>query len=209
MEQVASTWITTCLEGYGSRARRDDRERCSSAPTARRCCRRWSGWARQPPTQRGAIDRDLVREATRRSCGPNSSSASRSGGLAEAVLRALIYIRLPEGGVDERGFAALQAIRRACRRRGGSAWQPAEGLFREQYLLLRLDEDRAVRAIPRLLPDERAARETALDALLRVRRRARRVARGGPAPPGANRERCSAAQGRRHPAKGERPWLNA
>ena len=39
------------------------------------------------------------------------------GGLPEAVLRALIYVRLPERSVDERGFAALQAIR---------AMQPAD-----------------------------------------------------------------------------------
>ena len=33
------------------------------------------------------------------------------GGLPQAVLRALIYVRLPERSVDERGFTALQAIR--------------------------------------------------------------------------------------------------
>ena len=39
------------------------------------------------------------------------------GQMAEAVVRALIYIRLPEGSVDERGFAMLKLIR---------ASQPAE-----------------------------------------------------------------------------------
>ena len=37
------------------------------------------------------------------------------GGLAEAAVRALVYIRLPEGSVDERGFAALKQIRASCR----------------------------------------------------------------------------------------------
>ena len=40
--------------------------------------------------------------------------------------------------------------------------------LKEQYLLVRLDEERAVRAIPRLLPDSEHARRTALDALLQV-----------------------------------------
>ena len=31
-------------------------------------------------------------------------------------------------------------------------------MFREQYMLLRLDEERAVRAIPRLLPDDEERR---------------------------------------------------
>ena len=33
-----------------------------------------------------------------------------SGGLPEAAVRALLYIRMPDGVADERGFAALQQI---------------------------------------------------------------------------------------------------
>jgi hypothetical protein len=40
--------------------------------------------------------------------------------------------------------------------------------LKEQYLLLRLDDERAVRAIPRLLPDSEQARRSAFDALLEV-----------------------------------------
>ena len=60
--------------------------------------------------------------------------------------------------VDERGFAVLQAIRRlqpANRRR---SLGEIKAMFREQYMLLRLDEERAVRAIPRLLPDDEERR---------------------------------------------------
>jgi hypothetical protein len=41
-------------------------------------------------------------------------------------------------------------------------------ILKEQYLLLRLDEERAVRAIPRLLPDDADARRAGLDALRRM-----------------------------------------
>jgi hypothetical protein len=40
--------------------------------------------------------------------------------------------------------------------------------LKEQYLLVRFDEERAMRAIPRLLPDSEHARRAALDALLQV-----------------------------------------
>ena len=39
---------------------------------------------------------------------------------------------------------------------------------KEQFLLLRLDEERAIRAIPRLLPDSRSLRALGLEALHRM-----------------------------------------
>ena len=50
-------------------------------------------------------------------------------------------------------------------------------MFRDQYLLLLLDEERAVRAIPRLLPDDRERAPQALDAVRGVLAAARRAAR--------------------------------
>jgi hypothetical protein len=41
-------------------------------------------------------------------------------------------------------------------------------ILREQYLLVRLDEERAVSALPKLLGENAAARKTALDILHRV-----------------------------------------
>ena len=50
------------------------------------------------------------------------------GGLAEAVMRALIYIRMPEGSVDERGFRCPQAHSRlAPRRRADRVWHNSRG----------------------------------------------------------------------------------
>ena len=55
------------------------------------------------------IERDLVREAHEAQLRSELEHRFEVGGLEEAVLRALVYIRLPEGSVDERGFAVLQA----------------------------------------------------------------------------------------------------
>ncbi|HUA77663.1 MAG TPA: hypothetical protein VMA86_08325, partial [Acetobacteraceae bacterium] len=90
------------------------------------------------------------------------------GGSAEALARALIYIRLPERGVDERGFAVLKAIRAARPAEKRLSMAELKILFREQYLLVRLDEARAVAAIPDLLPADPGERRTILEALRRV-----------------------------------------
>src|SRR3954453_11678525 len=54
-------------------------------------------------------------------------------------------------------------------------------LFTEQFLLLKLDPDRAVRAIPSLLPQDGAQRRTALAALRRVVNASGRISQEGTA----------------------------
>jgi hypothetical protein len=90
------------------------------------------------------------------------------GGLLEAAVRALIYVRLPEGKVDERGFAALKQI--------GAELPPAKRIgfakfkevVKEQYLILLLDTERAIAALPKLLSDDRRQCEEALTLVRRV-----------------------------------------
>jgi hypothetical protein len=80
----------------------------------------------------------------------------------------LIYVRLPQGSVDERGFAMLQAIRAMQPVNDRMSLPELKACLKEQYLLVRLDEERAVRAIPKLLPDNEAARQAGIDALQRI-----------------------------------------
>ena len=79
---------------------------------------------RRPQVHRASIERDLAREASASAnAAGHWSSSSTSGGLDEAVVRALIYVRLPEGNVDERGFAALKQISAvASGRQANRAW---------------------------------------------------------------------------------------
>jgi hypothetical protein len=88
--------------------------------------------------------------------------------LPQAALRALIYVRMPQRSVDERGFAMLQAIRAMQPANNRMSMAELKACFREQYLLVRLDEERAVRAIPKLLPDSEPARRAGLEALHRM-----------------------------------------
>ena len=63
-------------------------------------------------------------------------------------MRALIYIRLPEGSVDERGFAALKLIRASRPVAKRMSLARFKEMVREQFLLVCLDETRAINALP-------------------------------------------------------------
>ena len=94
------------------------------------------------------LERDLVREAHEARLRAELEGSFDVGGLEEAALRALIYIRLADGSIDERGFAVLKQIRasRPAGRRISLA--RFKEILREQYLLVCLDEERALGAVP-------------------------------------------------------------
>lgn len=79
------------------------------------------------------------------------------GGPREAALRSLLYIRMPEGAVDERSFNFLQHMRKEAGK--GLSLEEFKSLLREQFLLLLLDERRAVAAIPAMLARDPALAE--------------------------------------------------
>lgn len=98
--------------------------------------------------------RDLSRQATNLRMRDELARRIDKGGLLEAGVRAVIYIRRPERRVDERGFAMLRAM---------IALQPEAkrvtlARFREvmhdQFQILMLDEEQAIAAIPAMLPDD-------------------------------------------------------
>jgi hypothetical protein len=114
------------------------------------------------------VERDLFREASAARRRSDLEHRFEAGGPDEAALRALIYIRLPEGSIDERGFSVLKLIRAS--RPASKRWSLAQikETVREQYLLVCLDEERAINALPRLLGSDMAERKSILDSLHRV-----------------------------------------
>lgn len=114
------------------------------------------------------IERDLVRDADRARLQTELEHRFDVGDPAEGMVRALIYIRLPEGSVDERGFSVLKLIRdsRPADKRISQA--RFKEIVREQYLLVCLDEERAIATLPKLLGTDATERQAALDALHRV-----------------------------------------
>ena len=104
-------------------------------------------------------EREAFREAERTKRLDELESLFEEGGAVEAVLRAIAYVRRGEGGADERSFALLKELHDAQPAGRPRSMAQLKQALREQSLLLRIDETRAVAAIPKLLPsspDERA-----------------------------------------------------
>ncbi|WP_233256243.1 DUF3141 domain-containing protein [Falsiroseomonas bella] len=94
-------------------------------------------------------------------------AAMAEGGLNEAVLRALMWVRLPTASADERSFAIIRRIRAAL---GRERLPLAEfkRTIRQQFFMLLIDEARAIETLPALLPDDPAVRAKALAVLRSV-----------------------------------------
>jgi pimeloyl-ACP methyl ester carboxylesterase len=114
------------------------------------------------------MERDLLRDAVAAQLRSELVQRFEAGGVTEAVVRALIYVRGLDSGVDERGFALMKAIRTERPPAERIGFARFKELLREQALLMRLDPRRAVQAIPALLPRDSAQRRTALDIVRRM-----------------------------------------
>ncbi|MGJ5092881.1 DUF3141 domain-containing protein [Bradyrhizobium oligotrophicum] len=89
------------------------------------------------------------------------------GGLREAAIRSLLYIGSARGMVDERSIEALRQVRRDY---GAQRLTLPEfkSLVREQFFMLLLDEEGALAAIPKLLPDDGDQKRSAFGAIRAV-----------------------------------------
>jgi hypothetical protein len=166
MEHAASSWITACLQNLGE---------LRDAAIEATFCTFYGSPVLQSLVGVGAlqdtprrIERNLVREADTARLQSYLERRFDVGGPREAVLRALIYIRLPDASVDERGFEVLKLMRTSQPRHKQVTFAQFKEIARDQYLLLRLDEDRAIRTLPTLLGADIRGRKAALDALHRV-----------------------------------------
>jgi hypothetical protein len=91
------------------------------------------------------------------------------GGPREAIIRALLYVRMPDGNVDERGFNLLRRMREETGK--GLNLAAFKQVLREQFLMLLLDERRAVDAIPAMLatdPDLATRMKGKLDRMIEL-----------------------------------------
>ena len=89
------------------------------------------------------------------------------GGVREAAIRSLLYVGSARGMADERSLEALRNVRR---KDTGTRLTLAEFkmLVREQFFMLLLDQEGALAAIPKLLPDNASERHAAFKAIREV-----------------------------------------
>ncbi|MGE8617208.1 MAG: DUF3141 domain-containing protein, partial [Achromobacter spanius] len=76
-------------------------------------------------------------------------SLLQEGGLRVAAIRMLLYVSGAEGGLDERSFALIRKVR--AESDNAMTLQEFKDTIRDQALILTLDSDAAIQAMPRLL----------------------------------------------------------
>ena len=88
-----------------------------------------------------------------------------SGGLREALVRALLFAGMERAAVDERGFEAVRRIRQSL---SDVPLSTFKATVREQYDMLLLDTEGALAAIPSMLPEDATTRQRAFDLICEV-----------------------------------------
>ena len=114
------------------------------------------------------VRRDAAREDAQARKRHELEAKFDKGGAVEAALRAIAYILKGEGGADERSFAIIKALHDAQPSGRPRTLAQLKTILRDQSLLLRLDEEKAVEAIATLLPKDAEERLRTLRAVERV-----------------------------------------
>jgi hypothetical protein len=88
------------------------------------------------------------------------------GGTREAAIRALVYMGMASGAADERAFAVLKQLR--AEQGQGVTLAEFKALVREQFFMLLIDENQALRTLPDLVARDPGRADEILDVLRRV-----------------------------------------
>jgi len=166
LEKAASSWIASSLTAFGT-VRDAMTEALFLNVYGSPVLQALVGLGPQVREER-QIERDLVREVDEARERSELEHRFETGGLEEATIRSLVYVRLAEGSVDERAYNMFNAIRTSRPPEERLSLAQLKQLLREQFLLLTLDEQRAVEAIPKLLPRNGERRRAALEDVQRM-----------------------------------------
>jgi hypothetical protein len=90
-----------------------------------------------------------------------------TGGLHECLVRAMLYVGMARGRVDERGVEALRRMQ-PLPGRARMTLSEFKAMVREQYFMLLIDTEAALKAIPALLPSDVETRRKGLTTLREV-----------------------------------------
>jgi len=166
-ERLMSSWVTTCLQAYGE-VRDTMSEMMFLGTYGSPLLQSLVGLGPQAPATTRQIERDLVREKAAAQAQAELEHRFDVGHLEEAVLRALVYIGRADGVIDERGFAMLRLIRDSRPPDKRMSLARFKEILREQFLLVWLDEERAIQTLPALIGDDAGERKAAIDVIHRV-----------------------------------------
>ena len=106
------------------------------------------------------VERELARESAIQRKQAELDKQIEQGSPIEAALRALIYIRQPQQTFDQRSFTILKEINSRLPEAERIGLAQFKEMMKEQFLIVMQDQERAVAAIPMLLPSARGERST-------------------------------------------------
>lgn len=119
----------------------------------------------QPPRK---AEKSLLHQALVEARIAELRSKLADGATCEGLARALIFVGMARGGADERGLEAVRRLRRAHPSAKQLSLAEFKAVMREQYFMLLIDEDAALAALPKLLPEAVEQRRAAFTALREV-----------------------------------------
>jgi hypothetical protein len=167
LEGAISAWVGRSLDAYQA-ASDAAAESFFLATYGSPLLRAAVGLGQAEETAGRRIERDLVREAGEVRARAEREKRFEVGEPVEAALRALYYVHQAERDVDEREYAVLQQIRAAQPPAERRSFAELKDVLRAQSLLVRLDAERAITAIPKLLTDRPGRSRAAIEALHRL-----------------------------------------
>ncbi len=162
MEKQASSWITSTLESWGE-VRDSMTEAFFLTAYGSPLLQAMVGLGARGNGAERRIERDLVRESAAAEMRSGLERKFEEGGVEQAVLRALIYVRKPDGAFDERGYRMLKIIRETRKSNERLSIPQFREMLNEQLQLVLLDEERAIAALPVLLEAGEEEKAVALD----------------------------------------------
>jgi hypothetical protein len=167
VEGMMSDWISQGLTAWG-KARDAAYENTFLTAYGSPLLRARVGLGQTKETDGQRIERDLVREADAHKMKSELEQRFEVGDTLDAAVRALCWVHQPERTFDEREFAVLKQFHSAQPPAERRSFSEFKEVLKEQALLVRLDHERAIAAIPKLIDGQPDKSRASLGALHKV-----------------------------------------
>jgi Protein of unknown function (DUF3141) len=167
MEAAASDWIVKCLDAFTD-TRDAMVEGIFMATYGSPLLQALVGLRADGSQTRRHVERELAREAAIQRQRVELDRRIEQGSPIEVALRALIYVRSPQQTFDERGFNTLREINSKLPEGERIGLAKFKEMTKEQFLIVVQEPERAVAAIPMLLPASRGERNALLGVIREV-----------------------------------------
>jgi hypothetical protein len=167
VEQAMASWISTSLTKAGEE-RDKFTEKLFLATYGSPLLQALVGVEAGDIAEKKAIERKHDSEELGRRKLAELDTKFEEGGLAEAVMRSVAYIRSGEKSFDERGFAMMQELYAELPPEARASPAELKAIMRDQRALVLRNPKRALVTLPALLPEAGPERDRALEMIREI-----------------------------------------